>query len=182
MGCPRRQAHTRNQISRGDTASVFGCLVPLDRGGRLAWLAPNSPLFSQELDEWVEDSAVHVSQRQSNWFWIRDKKMNTRFVKLTCHTVGCSAQVDDPTAPQTGMYASLKDGCFLFVFCLLPIFWLSACVYSGRGPICDISIYTCWTLLTPEAISMLRHNLATETKKKKRKKRKMSHLWTSDAE
>lgn len=113
MGCPRRQAHTRNQISRGDTASVFGCRVPLDRGGRRGWLAPNSPLFSQELDEWVEDSAVHVSQRQSNWFWIRDKKMKTCLVKLTCHTAGCSAQVDDPTAP------SLKAGLFSFIF--LPI-------------------------------------------------------------
>lgn len=114
MGCPRRQAHTRNQISRGDTASVFGCRVPLDRGGRRGWLAPNSPLFSQELDEWVEDSAVHVSQRQSNWFWIRDKKMKTCLVKLTCHTAGCSAQVDDPTAP------SLKAGFFfiyIFAYC-----------------------------------------------------------------
>lgn len=27
----------------------------------MAGLAPNSPLFSQELDEWVDDSMLHVS-------------------------------------------------------------------------------------------------------------------------
>lgn len=172
MGCPRRQAHTRNQISRGDTASVFGCRVPLDWGGRQGWLAPNSPLFSQELDEWVEDSAVHVSQRQSNWFWIWDKKMKTCWVKLTCHTVGCSVQVDDPTAP------SLKAGFFYLYFCLLPIFWLSACIYSGRGPTCGISIHTCWTLLTPESQCLEFGNWD-----RKENERKMSHSWwTSDAE
>lgn len=130
MGCPRRQAHTRNQISRGDTASVFGCRVPLDRGGRRGWLAPNSPLFSQELDEWVEDSAVHVSQRQSNWVWIRHKKMKTCLVKLTCHTVGCSARVDDPTALQTGMYASLKAGFFLRLYYIFYCqFFLIVCLH-----------------------------------------------------
>lgn len=29
----------------------------------MAGLAPNSPLFSQGLDEWVDDSMLHVSHR-----------------------------------------------------------------------------------------------------------------------
>lgn len=100
-------------------------------------------------------------------------------VKLTCHIVGCSEQVDDPTAPQTRMNVRLLAG-FNYLFCLSPIFDCQPASPFGKEPISDFSIYTCWTLHTPETISMPRHNLVTKTKKKR--KTKMRNLWTKDAE
>lgn len=164
MGCPRRQAHTRNQISRGDTASVFGCRVPLDWGGRQGWLQTAHCFHKSLMNGWKTARCTSVSGKvtgfeyetkrwkraQSNWLATLSAAQRKWMIQQHC---------------KHGWMQDYTLDLFIY-FCLLPIFWLSACIFSGKEPICDISIYTCWTLHTPETMSMLRHNLATETKKK----------------
>lgn len=113
----------------------------------MAGLAPNSPLFSQELDEWAGDSMLHVSQRQTNSFWIQDKRLNmlSQFTATLSVTVckGMSQLCGNSLTSVSGwIYTMGLDAWFRFV-AFIHFLWLSASIYFKKWPESYIGIPTC---------------------------------------
>lgn len=59
----RKEAHAKNQISEDETTCLW-LICPSGRS-RMAGLARISPLFSRGTREWVGDSILHASLRQT---------------------------------------------------------------------------------------------------------------------